>query len=202
MAHTQISEAKSIRFDDSRVIHIVFDKKSANTFNTLPNSLNVAVDNSASFLLLPFEQVKAVRSVAFQWKKHGKLKIIDAAHEQTKSGDDAYLRIGLLIKGQPELFNPLTPTWLNKVKAVLHHASNKMIFLVPGSHNQHGAQWKSPYNTNVDIIAITSEQLNTGWSHSKHVFKKPLQIVGLWIMADGDNTQSTFVSQLRELVLE
>jgi len=194
--------AEIIILDRDNTTHITFKKIKPGNYFFKEGALKIQVNNSASFLLLPFENTKQITKVSFQWKKKGTLNTRNSEHEETRQGDDAYLRVGLALKGKNTIANPLAPKWAKQVRQVLHHASNKMIYLTPGSKHKVGEHWKSPYSDDVDIIAISSEIKTDGWNYSEHIFNESQSVVGLWIMADGDNTQSTFTSMLKSLTLE
>ena len=87
------------------------------------------------------------------------------------------------------------------MRETLHHSSDKMIYIISGSKHEHGQHWKSPFSDEVEIIAAGSRTQPDGWNVSEYTFKNAQSIVGLWIMADGDNTQSTFTSKLKSLTL-
>jgi len=203
---TLISEknifAETIIPDGENTTHITCKRITPNNYFFKEDILKIQVNNSASFLLLPFEDTKIITSVSFRWKKTGVLNIKDSDQEETRRGDDAYLRMGLALRGKNTITNPLAPKWAKQVKEVLHHASSKMIYLTPGSKHKVGEHWKSPYSNDVDIIAVSSEMKTDGWNYSEYKFEDSQSVVGLWIMADGDNTQSTFTTMLKSLTLE
>lgn len=193
--------AEEIMPDNKNTTHIIFKRIEPNNFYFKEDYLTIQVNNSASFLLLPFKDIKQVSSISLQWKKQGEINTKDAQHEETREGDDAYLRMGLVIEGEPIFNNPLAPKWVKQVRETLHHSSDNMIYLVAGSHHKSGQRWESPYSNNVEIIALGSNTKEDGWNFSEYKFENSLSVVGLWIMADGDNTQSTFTSMLKALTL-
>ena len=165
--------------------------------------INFDVHKSSSFLLQAFDEIRPVSAVSFEWKASGMLNKSSRYHEKTRAGDDAWLRVGLIISGEPELVpEPLLPRWVIKVRNTLKHPSDRMIYLIPDAQHDPGESWKSPFSSNIDMIAIDSEETGDGWNQARYVFAEPRQAVGLWIMADGDNTASIFNSQIRNLVLE
>lgn len=161
------------------------------------------VKKSSSFLLLGFEGVKTVKKVTFEWKANGMLNKHSAEQEKTRKGDDAWLRVGLIISGQPDQVpEALLPRWMKQVRNTLHHPSDKMIYLIPGARHAPGETWTSPYNSHIEMISVPSQHIDNGWKRVSYQLANPQQTVGLWIMADGDNTASIFSSQLRNLVIE
>ena len=194
--------AEEITLDNKNTTHITFKRITPNNFYFKEGTLTIKANNSASFLLLPFKSIRKINKVSFQWKKQGSINVKNAQQEETRRGDDAYLRIGLAIEGKPLFVNPLAPKWVKKVRGTLHYSSDKMIYIIPGSRHEDGQHWKSPYSDDVEIIAVGSNTKKDGWNFSEHKFENSQTVVGLWIMADGDNTQSTFTSQLKALTLE
>lgn len=194
--------AEAITLDDNNTTHITFKRIKPNTFDFKDNTLAIRVNNSASFLLLPFEKIRKINGISFQWKKQGTININNELQEETRKGDDAYLRVVLIIEGEYPLINPLAPKWVKKVRKTLRYPSDKMICIVPGSRHEDGQHWKSPYSSDVEIIAVGSTTKKDGWNFSEHTFENSQPVVGLWIMADGDNTQSTFTSMLKSLTLK
>ena len=193
--------AEEITLDSKNTTHITFKRIKPNNFSFKEDFLTIQVNKSASFLLLPFENTKKVNEISFQWKKQGVININDGVREETRKGDDAYLRVVLIIEGGNTLKNPLVPKWVKKVRKTLRYPSDKMICIVPGSRHKDGQHWKSPYSKDVEIIAVGSITKKDGWNFSEHKFENSQTVVGLWIMADGDNTQSTFTSKLKSLTL-
>ena len=51
-------------------------------------------------------------------------------------------------------------------------------------------------------IQSTSNNLETGWKQTEYQFEHPQETVGLMIMADGDNSGSSFTSEVQNLVIE
>jgi len=198
----QLSAGKIV-LDNHNFEHIHFKRIQPNIITFNKNTVFFEVNKSASFLLLAFDDVKSIRTVSFQWKAHGILNKHGLDHEKTRNGDDAWLRVGLIIEGQPEYIpEPLLPRWMKQVRKTLRYTSGGMIYLIPDARHAAGETWKSPFSSNVDMVSVDSTGAEDDWYHVSHVFTTPVQTVGLWVMADGDNTGSTFNSQLRNLAIE
>lgn len=195
--------AEQIVLDKHNFEHIHFKRIKPNRVKFNQDAIHFDVNKSASFLLLAFNDVKNIRTVSFQWHADGMLNKDSVEHEKTRKGDDAWLRVGLIIKGQPEhIPEPLLPRWMKQVRQTLKHQSGKMVYLIPGAMHTPGETWKSPFSTNVDMISVGSTNMDGVWKQAGYEFAMPQQAVGLWIMADGDNTDSIFESQLRNLRIE
>ncbi len=191
---------QDLRFPPER--HLTFRGIAANRYHATASTLKIEVDRSASFVFYPFDRIQPVDTVRFEWKKTGTLRVIDAAHEASKAGDDAVLRIGLMLAGPADDFpNPLAPQWMRQLKRALAFPSAAMDYLIVDARHPDDAIWSSPYSDHVTMIAAPSQPLDSQWQRAGYTFTSPRQVVGLWIMADGDNTASTFTVWLRRLTL-
>lgn len=195
--------AEPVPLHESGFEHIHFRRIQPNAVSFEQDSIRFDVNRSASFLLLAFDDIKTVRTVSFEWKADGMLNKSSAAQEKTRKGDDAWLRVGLVISGEPDLVpEPLLPRWVIKVRDSLRHTSDRMIYLVPNALNSPGETWRSPFSDNITMISVGSVQEADGWHSVRYRLDQPQRIVGLWLMADGDNTGSVFTSRLRRLLIE
>ena len=141
--------------------------------------------------------------MSFEWQAEGMLNKSTASQEKTRKGDDAWLRVGLVISGEPDLVpEPLLPRWVIKARDVLKHPSDRMLYLIPDARHPPGETWRSPFSSNIDMVSVESRDRPDGWKQVKHEFDRPRSAVGLWLMADGDNTGSIFTSRLRKLRIE
>lgn len=195
--------AEPVIVDKYSVEHIHFKRINPNNVSFDDGIVRFSVNNSASFLLLAFDDIKNVNAVAFQWKAAGTLKKNSEQHERSRKGDDAWLRVGLILEGEPaDVPEALLPRWMRQVRKTLKHPSNRMIYLLPGALHAPGTRWKSPFSDDVDMVSVSSSPASYGWKQVEHQFAETQRAVGLWIMADGDNTNSVFSSQLRNLAID
>jgi len=198
-----LSIAEQIVLDQSSFEHIHFRRIQPTLVRFETDVIHFNVNKSSSFLLLAFEDIKNVRKVSFQWKADGMLNKTSREQEKSRKGDDAWLRVGLIISGEPELVpEPLLPRWVKQVRHTLKHPSDRMIYLIPDARHAPGETWKSPFSSDIDMISVGSTGMADNWNQVTHEFADPQQTVGLWIMADGDNTRAIFNSQIRNLVIK
>ncbi len=181
--------------------HIQFKRIKANRY-TFQQQLQIDVDNSASILMLPFETVKQLNKVSFEWRSEGGPLTKDSQHELKRNGDDAVFKLGLLLKADSESINPFVPPWLKQVRKLLKFPSEEMIYLVADAKHAPGERWTSPYNRRVTMISVESRGDGSGWQQSSYQFEQSLDVVALWLMADGDNTHATFTVSIKNIVLE
>ncbi len=191
----------NLHADEQR--HIKFKRITPNTLSLSKTGLSIKVNESASFILLPFKKIRHTTGVNFDWRSQGELRIADARTEATREGDDARLRVGLILKGDSQpFFNPLAPEWVKIVNDSLYFPYKNLVYLIAGARHPPASRWINPYNEKVSMISIPSEPLDQGWLKATYRFEAPLAVIGLWIMADGDNTGSTFTTELKNLQLE
>ena len=167
-------------------------------YDTKLKVLNAKVEKSSSILVIPFDKIQKIKNVSFEWKVKGQLPPVDLEKLKKKEGDDAVLRIGLLVHGDPPMFSFTAPAWLKKVSNILKHPSDKLLYLVAGLNKQ-GLVWESPYSDTIEQISVKTESLKENWNASSHSFNKPMQVVGIWIIVDGDDTKVKFQTAIKNL---
>lgn len=171
------------------------------SYNNKTKVLTANVKQSSSILVIPFDSVEKVKQVSFMWKASGQLPSTELQTLTKKQGDDALLRIGLLKHGEPPMFSFTAPAWLKKVSDILKHPSDQLLYLVAGLKDA-GLTWKSPYSNTIEQIAVKTQQDSQSWSYSNHTFKEQVPIVGIWIIADGDDSKLSFRTELKALKIE
>ncbi len=184
--------------------HIRFRTKTptAYSYHDNDNGLLIEVDNSASFLMQAFTEVRQVRQVSFEWKSSGVPVIKDAAHEMQRQGDDAVFKLGLLIETPDAISDLFLPSWMRRVDDLLNFPSDEMIFLVADARHAGGQHWTGPYNSRVTMIAMNKVAGSRGWNRARYQFPEPANVVAIWLMADGDDTASSFTAHIRNIKIE
>jgi len=182
--------------------HIQFSTKNPTIYRYQKNVLVIEVDNSASFLMQAFDTVKHVNNVSFEWKSNGLPTINDAGHEARREGDDAVFKLGLLIEADEELTSLFLPLWMRRVNELLNFYSGEMFFLVAGAKHAAQQDWPGPYNKRMTMIAMENVSDFQGWSKASYQFSEPVKVVALWLMADGDDTSSSFTVHVKNISLE
>lgn len=198
-AETQ-AEAFSLQAD--KLEHIQFEKIKPNRITYQGQQLQIDVDNSASILMLSFDTIKPLNKISFEWRSESGPLAKDSQHELKRSGDDAIFKLGLLLASDDDLLNPFVPSWLKQVREQLKYPSEEMIYLVVGARHTPGERWISPYNKRITMVSVASQEMDSGWQRSNFQPEQPLNVVALWLMADGDNTHSAFSVAVKNIVLE
>lgn len=182
--------------------HITFSDIPSTSYKEADgNQLKITVKNSASFLLKPFKAALNVKQVSLLWRANGQPQIPSAAIEAAKKGDDALLRIGLIVEGSAPLVPFFAPQWIKSVRDYLHLPSDRMMYLVVGAKHAAGSTWESPYSGSIKNLAMESEPVGDGWNRASATFDA-LNVVGFLLMSDGDDTASTFVVDVKDVKLE
>lgn len=197
-----VTRAEEILLQADRFEHIQFKRINASSYIFHDQLLQIDVDKSASFLMLPFDEVVKVNRVSFEWRSDGAPQIESPQHEEQREGDDALFKLGLLLKADDSILNPFLPPWMKRVEALLKYPSENMINLVAAAKHAPGEQWPNPYNKRVSTIAVGSVSSGQGWMKASYQFDRPVDVVGLWLMADGDNTGSSFSTYIKNITIE
>ena len=76
-----------------------------------------------------------------------------------------------------------------------------MLFLISGSKHADGKTWQSPYAKQITHRAVAGVPDAHGWHRSSIALPAATPVLGVWIMADGDDTKARFETRLRNLLL-
>lgn len=183
--------------------HVTFDGITPTVYKADGEALVMEVQESSSFLLRPFDKLVPVKRVSFEWRGEGELSVASPAEERTKLGDDARLRVGLILSGEAPLIPFFAPSWIKTIRDAMRLPADRMLYLTVGAKSEPGSEWASPYGGGLRIRVLTSRPVDGGvWNAAEASFSPPLPVVGLWLMADGDNSKSRFRTKLRKLTVE
>ncbi len=196
-----IASALAIDMNPADFQPVTFGKIPPTVYERSGDSLKMTVVKSSSFLLKPFEAERAVSSVSFEWQSQGELHVKDAAAEKTKEGDDGHLKICLMISGKAPLVPFFASAWVKAVRDAMKLPADRLRCLIVGTKAKVGEKWPSPYDDSIELVAVDGPDEGKGWRRADAKFDQPLRIVGVWIMADGDDTGSEFTTRLRDLTL-
>ncbi len=195
---------KIISLSEGDFEHIQFRTKTPNvySYHENDNGLLIEVDGSASFLMQAFTEVKLVSQVSFEWKSNGRPAIKDAVHETKRQGDDAVFKLGLLIETPGALSDMFLPSWMRRVDDLLNFPSDEIIFLVTDAKHVGGQRWTGPYNSRITMISMHEVADSQGWNKASYQFPELVKVVAIWLMADGDDTASSFTVHIRNIKIE
>lgn len=183
--------------------HITFDDIPPTAYGVGDNEWTMKVAKSSSAMVYPFKKIQKVSRVAFEWQMMGQLKTRSAEQEKTKEGDDAPLRVGLVVYGEGPSIPFFAPAWIKALGDIMIHDSDALIYLSPGLKTPSGQTFQSPYSSSIHTQSISCQtQKASKWLRCQVDLQPAKKLAGLWIMADGDNTGSTFVTKVRRLQLQ
>ena len=199
---TQHARAQGPELDlnPSQWKEIPFEKKEPTLYSYDQKVLTCRVQSSAKALIFPFQKMKQPKQLQWSWSLEGNMKTESVEQEQSKSGDDFPLRVGLILSGEEPFIPFFAPTWIKMIRSALTLPSDKMVYYVAGSKAKPGTEWKSPYSKGISMKAVDSVPQQNGWFHVSQDVEGS-KVVGIWLMADGDDSKSSFVVKVKDLVL-
>lgn len=180
---------------------ITFKDIEPTKYERIGETLVATIHESSSALVKAFDAPRKIQRLGFSWLLEGGLKVADANAEQSKAGDDMPFRVGLMVKGPAPTVPFFAPAWVKAVRDAMALPTDKMIYFAVGTKSPPGTVWKSPYAASIETRAVASTKGGDGWNVVDHGMG-PLEVVGIWLMGDGDNTKSNFSVKIRSLVLE
>ncbi len=178
-------------------------KKLPPTVYTLEAGVFTAkVRSSSSAWLLPRSTAMKVKKVSFAWKHEGRPRVEGVESEKSKAGDDSLLKVGLVLAGPAPTIPFFAPAWIKAVRDILTLPSDRMLYLVVGAQHAPGQRWPSPYSDSIQQESLASTPGKDAWQLASYEAAKPEDVVGLWLMADGDNTAASFSVEMKDLLIE
>ena len=190
----------------SKSLPMEFEGKSQTSYALSGQALEATVRHSASALVLPFDQVRTVKAVSFDWCTTRDLSKISKEIEKTKAGDDAALRLGLLLEGKPPMIPMFVPAWIKKLEKIVKHPTDKVLYLTAGVASSPGDSWVSPYTKYMSMIVPTSVPKKLDWCKNgfsaSYSLPSPIAVTGLWYMADGDDTLQSFTTWISAIEIK
>ena len=77
-----------------------------------------------------------------------------------------------------------------------------MFFLVTDAKHEAEQRWPGPYNSRMTMISMNSVSEHQGWNRASYQFSEPVKVVAIWLMADGDDTSSSFTTHVKNIRIE
>ncbi len=179
-----------------------FPNKKDTEYRYQLGELSFTVKNSASALIASLAQPCLVKEVRLSYSKAAGPSVSDSLREESKSGDDSFFRLGLLVSGKPPVIPFLAPSWIKKLGTMLSHPTDRMIYLWPDAKHRRGETWLSPYTGSIANIVMNSDgSASSGWNQARYRLPVPQRVVGFWLMADGDDTRSEFSGKVKDILI-
>lgn len=189
----------SIAFNPDVWRSVTFAKIPPTSYDLRGAVLEAKVDKSSSLLVAAWDKPRRVRAIAFEWKTQGKLLTANADVEKSKKGDDAALKVALLLHGPAPFIPFFAPSWIKAVASLLKYPTDRALNITVTKHVPEGTKWESPYTSSIEHVAVAGTLKADDWRQAQYQLPQPTEAVGLWLMADGDDTASVFTTSVREL---
>ncbi len=165
------------------------------------NSLMISVNGSSSALVYKFEKPIIIDKIKIQATLEGTIDY-KGRKPGEKGADDFPLRIGIIEKGKTKLNffqKAIAADWVVKLNNLgrSHGGFNKIHSFVYYTERPTYNERNHPlsdYFYETVALGFTDGNINGEYS-----FKKEIESVGIWISADGDDTQSKFKVIIKEL---
>lgn len=168
--------------------------------------IRLEVNSSAGGLVRRLPKETRVKTLVATGSVQGALKA-DADRLWEKGHEDAYLRVGLIVAGgRPlgTLERLLAPAWICTMDDVLcadgrAPSAIRNHLLVPH------AAWIGQQRPNPNLKQLVDHIVATPGADGRFTLRvelpETLELVGLWLMADGDDSGSTFTVEVDSLEL-
>ena len=168
--------------------------------------ITLEVKSSAGGLVRLLPKGTRVKAFIVTGSVKGDLKL-DAKHLWEKGNDDAYLRVGLIAEGGrrlSQLERLMAPDWITTMDDVLGADGR-----APSAIHSHllvpHASWIGKQRANPSMKQLVDYIDATPGADGRFTMlvelPEALNLVGLWLMADGDDSGSTFTVSVDSLEL-
>ena len=170
-------------------------------------SVTIQVNKSASPTFYVFEAAKKVKGFEVVFETSSLPKIPDNKVQGDKGADDFVFRLGLVESGKkkpPKFQLMFAPDWLNTlVKSFSGNRGLGKVYFFNVA-NKPKPDWSTRTHPASDILKeeIVMELETSGSVTMKHSLKNELSVEGLWLSADGDDTDSEFSVIIKKIRLE
>ena len=195
----------SIR-DASDWTTLAFRKIPVNTVRFSDDGLHIGVDKSASPLVHKLDVPLTIRGIHIEASWRGALTVPDGAVQGDKGADDFVLKAGLIESGSQTLNwlqRRMAAQWIKTLFKLapigrgverIHFLSTTQDAALVGSSRTH------PLSDLLFESRITP-LTEPGRFEMHQTFDEPVEILGLWLSVDGDDTGSEFDVQIHSIRL-
>lgn len=185
-------------------IQIHFDKTPPNRVEFGDSTLKLSVDGSSSALLGEIPTGGPVTRLEIIGRVEGRLNL-PPGKVWEDGFDDSILRVGLIERGERKLSrlqSALAPDWLRQVETRFRDSGDgvgmiRSLLLMPEST----LIGKTRINPGAKMFheRIVAAPVEDGTFRMIAEFDRPVDAMGLWLQADGDDTDSSFSVNVEEL---
>lgn len=168
-------------------------------------TMRIQIENSASPIVHTFHKPVWVTGVDVDASVKGSLIQIPKGIKQgQKSADDAVLRLGLIVRGDKKLNwlqRKIAPRWLLKLEKLMpqNYGINHVQFISTCLQKDLLHKKRTHYlDSSLKEECVTLLEKVGPFTLSKK-WTQPLQVLGVWIATDGDDTQSRFELKINSI---
>lgn len=173
-----------------------FDSVPANRTSFGSSGISISVNQSASPLVHIFSSPKSIRRIEV------KGTVTEKADWSTET-DDALLRVGVIQAGEKRL-NALqkmsAPDWLQRVDELVDGVGSILCFNLTPNESMVGRTRTNP-NASIFEEKIQATPDSDGNFEIIAEFSQPISSPGIWLLADGDDSGSSFEVQIESISL-
>lgn len=183
-----------------------YNRLDANQVTFTDQGMTVTVDQSASPIIYPLDHPKTVTGVTVTGNLSNLLNL-PAASQGQKGSDDFSLKIGLVVAGDKTLNavqKLFSAKWVRKLYDLAPEGSGvDRIYFLNAVQNEGllGQQRQHPmsdliYENNVWLLDKKGDFTLT------YKLENPEKVIAVWLSIDGDDTQSSYTTTIRNLLLD
>ena len=183
-----------------------FRKIPANTVAVNNGALEIAVDKSASPLVYKLAAPLTVTAVTVEARWAGAVNIPDNSVQGEDGADDFVLKLGIVEAGDRRLNwlqRRIAADWLQQLFKLAPAGTGvrRINFLSTTQQAELlGSTRVHPLNDLLFETRVTYLP-SPGEFTMSYRFPEPVEVLGVWISADGDDTASTFDLEIRRITL-
>lgn len=178
----------------------------ANVVEFTESGLEIAVDDSASPLVYRLDAPAKLTGIDVRARWRGKLDLPAGTRQGEQGADDFVLKVGVVESGDRTLNwfqQRLAPGWIRRLHDLapegggverIHFLSTTQQRELVGESRVHPLS-ELLYETRIVYLE------SPGAFEMSHTFDVPVEILGLWISADGDDTGSQFELRIDSITL-
>jgi hypothetical protein len=183
-----------LRYGDTPANEISFSEK----------ELRISVKSSASPLFYRFDEPLTLRSLAAEGEASALPQLPPTKEEGSPGADDFTLRLGVVMEGEEKLGwlqRLFAPGWLKRLTEILpDRAFGGVRFLTLSQKLPVGTARRHPKSKHLQE-EVARQLASAGPFSFEKTFDPDIRSLGLWVQADGDDTDSSFEVRLRSITV-
>jgi hypothetical protein len=178
----------------------------ANTVTVDDGNLQISVNSSASPLVHKLNAPLAVTSVAVKARWSGKLNIPQDAVQGESGADDFVLKLGIVEAGDRTLNwvqRRIAADWIQQLFKLAPKGTGVSRIHFLSTFQQQDLLGSQRIHPLSDLLYETRTTYleSPGEFEMVYQFEEPVEVLGLWISSDGDDTGSSFDLSIEQITL-